>query len=58
MDNDEFEALKLRVARLVGQTAESTEQLLAEVSRREQLAGIEDRRPGTVHAIRPGPGNS
>lgn len=59
MDDNEFEALKLRVARLVGQTAVSTEQLLAEVSRREQLAGIEDRQPGTVHPIRrPDSGNS
>jgi hypothetical protein len=58
MDDNEFEALRFKVARLVGQTAVSTEQLLAEVTRREQLAALERRQPATVTPIRPGPGSS
>jgi hypothetical protein len=47
MDDESFEALKTRVARLVNQTATATEELLAEIDRR--AAG----EPATVHEIRP-----
>jgi hypothetical protein len=47
MDDESFEALKTRVARLVNQAATATEELLAEIRRRE--AGEK----ATVHEIRP-----
>lgn len=51
MDDEQFEALKARVARLVAEAATATEELLAELRRREGGEGA------TVTPIRPG-GNS
>ena len=50
MDDEAFEALQQRVARLTHQAMTATEELLAEIRRRE--AGGD----ATVHQIRPGDG--
>jgi hypothetical protein len=58
MDDKAYEALQQTVARLTAETEAALQELLAEIRRRDQLAEIEARQPGTVHPIRPGPGNS
>lgn len=52
MNDQEFGNAQLRLARLASENLDAVSELLAEVRRRELLAELEAREPGTVHPIR------